>query len=162
MNPADRAPLRDVPVPPPGGSNLAPADSTRGGQFSFDDVRPKKKRNTEAARKYAAAHRQRAGGAAALNKRWREKNREKYLAHKSVECAVKFGKLVRQPCAVCGQSNLVHAHHDDYAKRRDVMWLCPAHHKERHAMLKALGKCPNELLKTHGNSTRAVQVRPAR
>jgi hypothetical protein len=24
MNPADHAPLRDVPVPPPGGSNLAP------------------------------------------------------------------------------------------------------------------------------------------
>jgi hypothetical protein len=163
MNPADHAPLRDDPVPPPGGSNLAPADSTRGGQSFSTDGRPKKKRNIDVARKTAAALRQRAGGAAALNKRWREKNREKYLAHKSVECGIKHGTLVKQPCAVCGQFNLVHAHHDDYTKRRDVIWLCPMHHKERHVALKAQGRCPNELLKSHFSfETRTVQVRSTR
>jgi len=35
MNPADRAPLRDVPVPPPGGSNLGQLQPDRLAHFLF-------------------------------------------------------------------------------------------------------------------------------
>jgi ribosomal protein S27AE len=75
------------------------------------------------------------GGAAALNRDWIERNREKYRAHKIVEWRVASGKLLKQPCERCG-SVKAHAHHDDYSKPLDVMWLCPLHHKERHRELK--------------------------
>jgi hypothetical protein len=42
------------------------------------------------------------------------------------------GKLKRQPCERCGSSDNIQAHHEDYSKPRDVMWLCPIHHAERH------------------------------
>jgi len=71
------------------------------------------------------------------NARWKAANREKYLAHKRVEAALRFGKLARQPCERCGATDLVHAHHDDYARPLDVMWLCPTHHRERHRELVA-------------------------
>ncbi len=81
--------------------------------------------------------REKRGGAAAHNRIWNEANREKYLAHKAVETAVKRGKLNKLPCQVCGGTKLVHAHHDDYARKLDVIWLCPLHHKQRHKQLNA-------------------------
>lgn len=46
--------------------------------------------------------------------------------------AIAAGKLVRQPCEVCG-AQVVEAHHADYSKPLDVMWLCARHHAEWHA-----------------------------
>ena len=83
------------------------------------------------------------GGSAALNKKYNEANREKHLAHRSVETAVKNGRLVKQPCEACGDTSLVHAHHDDYSKRLDVIWLCPLHHRQRHKILDAFCKPAN-------------------
>ena len=71
----------------------------------------------------------------AKNERWKTKNREKYLAHKTVENAIRAGKITKQPCQRCGATNLIHAHHDDYTRKLDVMWLCPIHHVERHKEL---------------------------
>lgn len=51
--------------------------------------------------------------------------------------AIKSGKLIKKPCEVCGK-NKVDAHHEDYNKPYDVMWLCRRHHIEHHA--KAEGK----------------------
>ena len=65
--------------------------------------------------------------------KWKAANREKYLAHKAVEYALVSGAMKREPC-FCGAK--AQAHHDDYTKRRDVIWLCPTHHKERHRRLK--------------------------
>lgn len=45
--------------------------------------------------------------------------------------AIYSGKLVRQPCEVCGAVK-VDAHHDDYSKPLDVRWLCPEHHRQLH------------------------------
>jgi|ERR1019366_1398630 hypothetical protein len=69
------------------------------------------------------------------NIKWKEANREKYLAHKAIENAIKAGNIIKQSCERCGAHDLVHAHHDDYNKRYDVKWLCPLHHKERHREL---------------------------
>jgi ribosomal protein S27AE len=44
---------------------------------------------------------------------------------------VRTGKLVPQPCEVCGAIN-VHAHHDDYSKPLEVRWLCPEDHSHVH------------------------------
>ena len=46
--------------------------------------------------------------------------------------AVKSGKLVRQPCEVCGVEP-AEAHHDDYSKPLDVRWLCKSHHAAIHS-----------------------------
>jgi hypothetical protein len=61
--------------------------------------------------------------------------RPKHLARLKVRSALKFGRLVKRPCERCGAADLVHAHHDDYEKPLDVMWLCPLHHRQRHKEL---------------------------
>lgn len=65
---------------------------------------------------------------------WDANNPEKRRAQKTVENHLKARKIARQPCERCGAEK-VHAHHDDYSKPLDVMWLCPKHHKERHREL---------------------------
>jgi hypothetical protein len=62
---------------------------------------------------------------------WNKANKVKKAAHKLVENALLRGDLVRMPCCRCGSGDS-HAHHDDYDKPLEVMWLCPLHHKERH------------------------------
>ena len=74
------------------------------------------------------------GYSTSKNRAWQEKNREKYLAHKAVENALRKGTLVRQPCERCGGP--AQAHHEDYGKQLDVTWLCRKHHAERHRELK--------------------------
>lgn len=53
------------------------------------------------------------------------------IAQNTVNNAIRDGKLSKQPCEVCGSLE-VHAHHCDYSKPLDVMWLCPIHHKAWH------------------------------
>lgn len=67
------------------------------------------------------------------NQRWIAKNPEKRLAHSLVNNAILRGKLKRKPCSKCGTK--AHAHHDDYSKPFEIIWLCPKHHKERHRLL---------------------------
>jgi len=61
-------------------------------------------------------------------------------AHNAVARAIKSGLLTRLPCQMCGTTNNVHAHHDDYSLPLDVMWLCPIHHRARHDFLAYIGK----------------------
>ncbi len=63
---------------------------------------------------------------------WRKRNLAAVSAHSTLGSAVADGRLVHQPCEVCGSSK-TDAHHDDYAKPLDVRWLCRVHHKEHHA-----------------------------
>ena len=63
---------------------------------------------------------------------WLAENRLKRKAHQAVAYAVQTGRLVRQPCERCGTTQNVVAHHEDYNKPLDVLWLCKYHHKERH------------------------------
>jgi len=74
------------------------------------------------------------------NEVYRARNPDKQKAHKAVEIARRAGRIVRQPCERCGATSLVHAHHDDYARLLDVIWLCPVHHRERHQELKVMSR----------------------
>ena len=51
--------------------------------------------------------------------------------------AVRDGKLAPWPACAhpegCECTN-VEAHHPDYSRPLDVVWLCPAHHKQAHAL----------------------------
>ena len=70
------------------------------------------------------------------------RNPEKRKAHTAVSNALSLGKILRQPCSVCGVSKLVHAHHDDYAKPLEVVWLCQKHHIERHQRVSGTADVP--------------------
>jgi hypothetical protein len=67
---------------------------------------------------------------ARISREWSKKNREKRRAHCRVKRAIDSGNLLRGPCEVCGVSDGVEAHHDDYDKPLDVRWLCTVHHGE--------------------------------
>ena len=65
--------------------------------------------------------------------KWIEKNPKKRRVHGIVAYALRIGHLNKMPCVVCGNHDS-HAHHCDYDKPLDVMWLCPLHHAEWHAV----------------------------
>lgn len=69
---------------------------------------------------------------AANAKRWRDENPDAYKAHNAVNNAVRDGKLEKLPCDFCGDQK-VEAHHKDYARPLDVVWLCAKCHKRLHA-----------------------------
>lgn len=94
----------------------------------------------ERLRRFKAKH---GGSAAYRNKRKNQspEERQKYLAWKQVEYALKSGKMTRKPCERCGALN-AQAHHDDYSRPLEVMWLCPKDHKERHRELDAQDAAP--------------------
>lgn len=47
--------------------------------------------------------------------------------------AIRKGTLERKPCAVCGTTKKVQAHHPDYRQPLEVIWLCQTHHLKVHA-----------------------------
>lgn len=65
------------------------------------------------------------------NRRYTEKYPLKKKAKTAVRSALKSGKLLKMPCQVCGNEK-VHAHHEDYSKPLDVVWLCVRHHEDVH------------------------------
>jgi len=67
-------------------------------------------------------------------KRWAEKHPDRRSASNAVSNAIRDGKLEKLPCFVCGKN--AQGHHPDYSRPLDVVWLCPKHHKETHALVK--------------------------
>ena len=61
-----------------------------------------------------------------------DKKSGKVLARWKVSSAIKAGKLKRGKCTVCSSSKWIHAHHEDYSKPLEVVWLCPLHHSDVH------------------------------
>lgn len=56
---------------------------------------------------------------------------QKTRARVKVRLAKKSGKLIMQSCRVCGELK-TEAHHPDYSKPLDVVWLCKQHHIQEH------------------------------
>jgi hypothetical protein len=74
-----------------------------------------------------------------LAKKWRqawiEKNTHKRKAHLAVQCAKARGLIKQKPCEICGIQKS-EAHHPDYNKPLEVIWLCSKHHGELHRRYK--------------------------
>ena len=68
--------------------------------------------------------------------RYFEKHPLQAAAMKIYKYAIRQGKLVRGPCAVCGATEGIDGHHTDYTKPLDVVWLCKPHHREEHRKMK--------------------------
>lgn len=66
---------------------------------------------------------------------WAARNPDKRRAQLQLQYMVKKGRIVKQPCARLargGCSGPINGHHEDYSKPLDVVWLCAAHHSQRH------------------------------
>lgn len=64
-------------------------------------------------------------------------DRKKVEARNAVKVAIDRGELKVKPCERCGFALGVHAHHEDYDRPLDVVWLCQKHHAERHREINA-------------------------
>ena len=73
----------------------------------------------------------------AAARKWAEKYPERRKASHIVGNSIRDGRLTPWPvCAVpdcCGKPE---GHHPDYSRPLDVVWLCDAHHKQAHALIK--------------------------
>jgi transcription elongation factor Elf1 len=67
-----------------------------------------------------------------IGARWRALNPDRKSAQSRLWHALRSGKIVALPCFICGAK--AEAHHPDYSMPLDVVWLCPPHHKQAHAM----------------------------
>ena len=102
-----------------------------------NDVTANRNKNIEKVRAYDRARGkepERIKAAAQITQAWRAEDSRRSAAHSSVARAVRNGALVRQPCCQCGAQKTV-AHHEDYDKPLEVMWLCQPCHKVRHKEL---------------------------
>lgn len=71
--------------------------------------------------------------AAEKQRRYRQKNAEKIEAHDAVRRALTAGKLSRpKACDKCHRERCIEAHHPDYAKPLEVLWLCIECHRRVH------------------------------
>ena len=71
---------------------------------------------------------------AKATKAYREKHAIRRAAHVIFGNAFRRGKISKLPCFICGSD--AEAHHPDYDRPLDVVWLCKQHHREVHAMTK--------------------------
>lgn len=83
---------------------------------------------SEKKKAYYEAHKQRfIERAKKNNKRYKGERKAQSLLWKAID----RGEVVQQPCEVCGCEK-ADAHHPDYNKPLEVMWLCRKHHREWH------------------------------
>lgn len=53
------------------------------------------------------------------------------MSHGRLSACIVNGRVQRGSCAICGRYP-THAHHEDYNKPLDVVWLCAHHHHQLH------------------------------
>ncbi|KEP68012.1 hypothetical protein DL1_16580 [Thioclava dalianensis] len=88
--------------------------------------------------KAGQAPRKSKGKAPTRQRKWRDKHPKRYLAHLAVANALRLGVMEKHPCAVCGNPK-ADAHHSDYDRPFDVLWLCRRHHVALHRLGKVKG-----------------------
>ena len=59
----------------------------------------------------------------------------KAKAVQAVNNAIRDKRLTKKPCCICQNLNS-NAHHEDYSKPLDVIWLCVRHHHDRHIYIR--------------------------
>lgn len=72
-------------------------------------------------------------------KRYRAAHPERVRAGRLLLAALRKGTVTRSSCTQCGNVKS-QAHHPDYSKPLEVIWLCYACHKAEHKRLLAIAK----------------------
>lgn len=102
---------------------------------SYDWQSKNPHRVAAARRKYNAKRKDKQN---AYYKEWYRKNGRKrdplkVAAHKIIYLAIRSGRISRpSSCEECGRDVKIEAHHDDYLKPLDVLWLCNRCHRKKH------------------------------
>lgn len=64
---------------------------------------------------------------------WHKKNKIKVAAYGIVQRAVKAGIIIPpSSCSICNRKCVIHAHHQNYLKPLDIIWICASCHKKTH------------------------------
>ena len=103
-----------------------------------NDVTANRNKNIEKIRAYDRARgkiSERIKANTEVTRAWRAEDKRRQLGHVAVARAIRNGSLFRLPCVRCGEAKSV-AHHEDYDKPLEVIWLCQPCHKQRHKELK--------------------------
>ena len=120
-------------------SKMADGHVNKCKECNKNDVTSHRNKNLEKVREYDRARGkipERIKAQVEINKAWRAEDSRRVVAHSAVSRAIREGRLDRNPCVRCGEAKSV-AHHEDYDKSLEVMWLCQPCHKQRHKELKA-------------------------
>jgi hypothetical protein len=102
---------------------------------SYDRMRGSQPHRVQARKEYQETDAYKASHTKSLKKQY-ELHPKKRVARYAVSNAIRDGRLEKQPCFVCGQN--AEAHHPDYDRPLDVVWLCDKHHKEAHKMAREI------------------------
>jgi len=73
-----------------------------------------------------------------FNKKMYHKHIDKKRINKKFSRWFNISGMKRAPCQVCGIETQIDAHHPDYNKPFEVMWLCRSHHQKWHQGNKAI------------------------
>jgi ribosomal protein S27AE len=73
----------------------------------------------------------RAAGLDKTAEKWNKLHPKEANARFLVAYAVRCGRIKKTKCVKCGNKNS-QAHHEDYDKPLEVIWLCPVCHKALH------------------------------
>lgn len=66
-------------------------------------------------------------------KKYRSLYPERFAARRMVRSAVEGGFIIKpKECSKCGNEGKIHAHHPDYSKPLEVIWLCSKCHNKIH------------------------------
>ena len=79
------------------------------------------------------------------------------VARQKVRKALKMGVLARQRCSDCGAEK-TDAHHSDYDKPLEVIWLCKSCHRQKHNPVLP-PHSPSRALEVHRSAYRAASRR---
>lgn len=118
-------------------SKMADGHVNKCKECNKNDVTSHRNKNLEKVREYDRARGkipERIKAQVEINKAWRAEDSRRVVAHSAVSRAIREGRLDRNPCVRCGEAKSV-AHHEDYDKPLEVMWLCQPCHKVRHKEL---------------------------
>lgn len=105
-----------------------------GGTVELSRSQRKRRRGIDAIRAFDRERNKRPERVAQIllvKRRWRLAHPAEYAAQNAVTYALRQGRLKKEPCRDCGNPKAV-AHHPDYSKPLDVVWLCHQHHTEEH------------------------------
>ena len=70
---------------------------------------------------------------------WGRNNPHKKRVEHFVQWMIKKGEIQRPSCCQeCSATTKIDAHHDNYLKPLDIMWLCRTCHSKRHQKLKQI------------------------
>lgn len=62
----------------------------------------------------------------------RKKYPKAYRFYNIIAHHLRVGNILKKPCEVCGTTENVVAHHDDYNHALEIRWLCQSHHLQWH------------------------------